>query len=113
MIYSSPIKEANKIIAHQIVRHFIQEVDSFYMASESGKQLIITSNNAIRGVFDTTQNPSSEVLIETFCNLFTNNTNPLDECVFSKQIYTPTLKLTLQDQSVFYIQDFSRYFLKL
>lgn len=110
---SSPIKEANKIVANHMVNNFLEEVDSFYMATEFGHQLIVTAKNQIRAVIDASENETSERLLESFCNNFTDNTNTLDECVFDKSIPTPTLKLTLQDQTVFYVQDFTRHFLKL
>ena len=107
------INEANKIVTKHLVKRFLGEVNFFFQIVEDGNHLVLIKDKMIVSVIDATKNTNAERLLEVFCNNFTNKTNILVEVMVDESFKNETLALTTESGDVYYIQDFSKYYLKL
>jgi hypothetical protein len=107
------IKAANQIVTDHLIKRFLGEVDFFYQIVEHGEQLIVFTNNKSLCVIDVSDNKDPASLIEKFCFLFADKNNILCDVRVEESETLETLVLTLQNGEVYYIQDFSKLYLKL
>ena len=107
------VNDANQIVTDHLVKRFIQEVDFFYAIVEVGDQLLLFNENRSLLVLDVTNNKDSTSLIEAFCKKYANKSNILTDVRVDEVNTLETLIFTLQDGKVFYLQDFSKLYLKL
>jgi len=110
---TTSINEANKIVTKHLVKRFLGEVNFFFQIVEDGEHLVVIKDKMIMCVIDATRNTNAERLLEVFCKKFTDKANILVEVMVEDKFKTETLTLILQDGSVYYIQDFSKFYLKL
>lgn len=110
---SNVIKNANQIVTDHLLKLFIEEVGFFYQVVPFGDQFIVYTKEQSICVIDASGNKTPESLLEKFCFLFTDKNNILCEVLVEKRRNIETLVLKLQDGSVYFMQDFSKLFVKL
>ena len=107
------VDAANQIVTEHLVKRFIQEVDFFYAIVETGNQLVLFNEVKVLSVIDISENKDYASLIELFCKKYANKSNILVDVRVEEVNMLETLIFTLQDGKVFYLQDFSKLYLKL
>lgn len=112
-VKSTIVDAANQIVTKHLIKRFIGEINFFFQIVEKGTQLIVIKDKMIMSVIDATENTNAERLIEVFCKKFTDKTNILVEVMVEEKFQTETLTLITQNGEKYYIQDFSKYYLKL
>lgn len=107
------INEANQIVTDHLIKRFVETVDFFYEIIEQGDQLILFSKDKSLCVIDISDNKDSISLVEKFCQLFADKSNILIDAKVDENKTIETLVFTMQDGEVFYMQDFSKLYIKL
>lgn len=107
------LDEANQIVTDHLVKRFIQETDFFYAIVETGNQLILFNEVKLLCIIDVSNNKDSTSLIELFCKKYAHKNNILVNVQVEEINMLETLVLTLQDGSIYYMQDCSRLYIKL
>jgi len=107
------VDAANRIVTAHLVKRFNQEVKFFYEIVEFGDQLIVFKKDRSLGVIDVSDNKDPVSLIEKFCELYSDKSNILVDVRVEESMKLETLLFTLQNGEVYYMQDFSKLYLKL